>query len=208
MRYPSHRRPKRILFSLIAIALCITAVPVWRSIDKRLRPSAERMCEEQCHYLLSQAITEGVEETLRSLSKQQLTTSTAQRNASGVLVSVDANSYTMNLIQTMLLQNVNDALQAQKAAELQVPIGSLTGLYTMSGRGPCIPLRFYPLGSASVKLQSSLTSGGINQTLYRLTAVVSVRAACAVPLYQADVSAEFSYLFHESVIIGEVPFAQ
>ncbi len=209
LQYLFRRRGRlhKALTIIVILLLCMAIIFLWCVIDHRIRPSAERLCEEQCRYILSQAIADGVEETLLALSEMDVTLTTTQKDVSGLIVSMDANSHTMNLIQTMLLQNVNAALRKQERAAFHVPIGSLTGLYTISGKGPSIPLRFFPAGSASVRLESSLSSAGINQTLYRLTAVITAHASCAVPMYQAEVTTEFSYLFSESFIVGEVPFS-
>ena len=52
-------------------------------------------------------------------------------------------------------------------AKAFVPLGNLTGLMLLNGRGVKIPVRFSVESAVSVRFESVLTGAGINRTAYR-----------------------------------------
>ncbi len=198
-------RLSRLPLGFWILLLCMALVLVWIPLDRSLRPGARAACREECRRLVSEAAAEGVARTLEAAASMDLSLTVQHYDESGTLTGVQADSAAMNTIQTMLLQNVNAALAEREGTEFSISAGTLTGLYTLSGRGPDIPLRFSPRGSANVRLESSFESGGVNQTVYRISAVISAEAACTVPLYEGGAAAEFTYLLCEILIVGDVP---
>lgn len=190
---------------LLPAVLSILVVLSWIRVDARIRPAAEKICTYECRSLASDVVAEGVARTMEAVAAADLTLTSAVYDENGALTSVHTNSDALNTVQTMLLENVNAALAEQEKAEFSVPWGSLTGMHTLAGRGPGIPMRFSPGGAARIALESSFASGGINQTVHRLTAVITVEAGCAIPLYSAEETVTFTYLLAETVIVGDVP---
>lgn len=187
------------------VLLGILILGVWLHIDKQVRPAAEKLCAYQCRSIAQEAISEGVERTISALAEMQPSLTSAVYQEDGTLAGLHTDATAMNTVQLMLVQNVNAALEEKKTAEFQVSTGSLTGMYTLIGRGPEIPLRFCPAGTAEIVLDSEFSSAGINQTLHRLTAEITVEAGCTIPLYHGSTTEHFTYLLSETLINGEVP---
>ncbi len=185
--------------------LCIGIVWTFGKVDARIRPAADLCCTQACRMLLSEAVAQGVADTLLASDGMELTLSNKSYNENGEVTGISANPHAMNTVQAMLIENVNASLRERESESFTVELGTLTGLTLLSGRGADIPLRFSPKGSAQVRLASSLTSGGVNQTVYRVEAVITVQAVCTVPLYAGEASMEFSYLLEETLIVGDVP---
>lgn len=174
-------------------------------MDARIRPSAEKICAYECRSMLSDVVAEGIALTLETAAQTDMTLTTAAYDENGVLTAVHTNPEALNTMQTLLLEHVEACLASQSEAEFTIPWGTLTGMYTLAGRGPEIPLRFSPRGAVQIALNSSFDTGGINQTVHRLTAVITVEAGCSIPLYSAHETVTFTYLLAETVIVGDVP---
>lgn len=201
-------RNRGFLRKCTALFLCILLLPCWLGIDRRLRPAAQRACLYECRAMTAQAVAQSISDSLEMLEDMELSLSFVSYDGEGNITGIQANSDAVNTVQTLLLAQLNAALAAQRDAEYSVHLGTLTGLYTLTGRGVELPLRYVPMGNAQVQLQSDFSSAGINQTIHTLTAEITVHAGCAVPLYQADVTQQYTYLLAETVIIGDVPSVQ
>lgn len=178
---------------------------LWLRIDARLRPSAEKACLHACRNMTSQIVAESVAAALEIAASMDLSLTYASHDVNGNITGIHAGSDAINTVQTVLLEEINAALAQQRNAEFTIRLGTLTGMYTLTGRGAEIPLRYVPAGSAEVKLQSDFSSAGINQTIHTLTAEITIHAGCSVPLYRADTTQTFTYLLAETVIVGDVP---
>lgn len=199
---------KRFLWCAVTVLLCILLLLVWIRIDRRLRTAAEKACVYECRALTSGIVADSVASALQTLSEMELTFSAVSYDGNGNISGIQADPKAINTVQTVLLEQINAALARERSAELSVHLGTLTGLYTLTGRGAELPLRYVPRGSAQVELHSEFSAAGINQTMHTLTAEITVHAGCSVPLYQADTTEHFTYLLAETVIIGDVPAVQ
>lgn len=200
----SQRRSRLTPWILPVVLLALLGI-LWFRIDAKIRPAAEKACLYECRSMTSQVVAEGVADALNTISTMDLQLPTASYDANGEITGLRADADAVNIVQTVLFEQVNAALEEQKEAEFSVRLGTLTGMYTLADRGVEIPLRYAPRGAATVELSSSFSSAGLNQTVHTLIAEVTVEAGCSIPLYQADTSMTFTYLLAETVIVGDVP---
>ncbi len=87
----------------------------------------------------------------------------------------------------------------------RIPIGTLSGNYLLSGKGPGLKLRICPAEEVTVRLESEFTSAGMNQTTHRISAIITAEVSSSMPIYSFSTKVEFEFLIAETVIIGEVP---
>ncbi len=198
-------KTKKILYLIVLIVISVILIFLWIRIDKKMRPAAEKACLYECESLTSRIVSESVSDALEIMSGLELTLSSATYDKNGSITGIHANADAVNTVQTILLEQMNTALNEKRGAEFFIHLGTLTGMHTMAGRGAEIPLRYIPKGSADITLQSNFTSAGINQTIHTLSAEITVSAGCSVPLYQAESTQTYTYLLAETVIVGDVP---
>lgn len=210
-----HKRriPRRIavqkhLWLAAVLLLLVMLVYVLCQINEKIQPAAEKACLYECRSLTSQLTAESISETIAALSSMDLTLTSMTYDADGTITGIHADAQAVNTVQAVLLENVNAALEEARQSEFSVHIGTLTGSHLLTGRGAELPLRYIPLGSAEVALQSEFSSAGINQTIHTLTAEITIHAGCSVPLYAADSEQSYTYLLAETVIVGDVPALQ
>ncbi len=196
---------RKIFCRILPFLLIIAIVILWIRLDHAIRPYAEKICQYECRSMTAQVVSESVADALGTLSGMELSPAEVSYDENGNITAIHTSPDAVNIVQTVLLEKLNAAMQAKRNEEFSVHFGTLTGMHTLTGRGAEIPLRYLPVGNAQVQLQSAFSSAGINQTIHTLTAEITIHAGCSVPLYRADTTETFTYLLAETVIVGDVP---
>ncbi|MBQ2581918.1 MAG: sporulation protein YunB, partial [Ruminococcus sp.] len=88
-----------------------------------------------------------------------------------------------------------------------VPIGTLSGITFLAGRGFDLELKLHQLGSVSTRIRSEFDDCGINQSRYRVYINISVELSAVLPIRTTEITVESQYLLAEKVIVGDVPDA-
>lgn len=122
----------------------------------------------------------------------------------GKISSVTIDGFKMSLLETELSNLIYESV-ASEEAEYGIPLGNAMGSYYFSGKGPKIPVRIVPLTAVAAKTESSFISGGINQTLHRITINFSVTVSCLSPMNECHSVITVSVTVAETVITGRVP---
>ena len=119
--------------------------------------------------------------------------------------SVEALTVNINRVQAELSEEINRRFAENSDADAKIAMGSLSGSYLLSGRGPMISVRVCPVGKASVSLKSTFDSAGINQTRHRIYAEISMELISSLPIYSFETTENFELLIAETIIVGDVP---
>jgi len=89
--------------------------------------------------------------------------------------------------------------------KLSVPLGAITGSRIFSGWGPDINFRAAAEAAASVRVEDSFLSAGINQTLHSVYLHISVDLQVIAPLSRDSITVDSTVLLAEAVIVGYTP---
>ena len=111
----------------------------------------------------------------------------------------------MNRLQSSVSRAVNESLSQLEGKKISVPIGTLSGINILTGRGFDIPLRLHQIGAAKTELKSRFTEAGINQTKYSLYLTVTIEMTAILPAHSTDIVVSYDYPISETVIVGEIP---
>lgn len=127
------------------------------------------------------------------------------KDESGRITAINSDTEQVNRLQNRLSEAVNESLSRLEGKEISVPIGTLSGINILTGRGADIPLRLHQIGAAKTELRSEMTDAGINQTKYRLFVTVTVEMTAILPAHSTDIAISSDYLIAETVIVGDIP---
>ena len=113
------------------------------------------------------------------------------------------STYALGVLEAEL----TDALQKNLngTAKAFVPLGNLTGLMLLNGRGMKIPVRFSVESAVSVRFESVLTGAGINRTAYRTVLHIEAVLFTAERDRAEPVTVTAAYPVYEAVLAGDVP---
>lgn len=125
------------------------------------------------------------------------------RTGDGRVSDLSADAGKLNGLKSGVLSRLKKDLNGSVSA--YVPIGSLTGVGVLNGRGPMVPVKLKLEGSANVSFQSEFDSAGVNQSVHRITMTVSARAYSQSKRFEARVEEETTAVLAETVLVGQVP---
>jgi sporulation protein YunB len=197
------RNPKLRKVGIRLIAVGIILIVLLILTDLRVRPMIHKAGEFHCRVLAVRIINQAVTDELASLTYGELVNLT--HDESGHIISIESNMAGINRLKARVTGLINDNISTIEQSDLQIPVGTVSGINMLYGRGPAIPVRLTPRGSANVNLASVFTSAGINQTLHQITLTVSVDISAIIPGYTNSVTVETSFIVAQTIIVGTVP---
>lgn len=128
---------------------------------------------------------------------------TIERDGEGEPVAVQADTAALNELRLQVLGTLEESLNGSVTVE--VPVGSLTGVALLNGRGFPVPLTLGMEGSADLSFQTEFVSAGINQSCHRVTMVVKAQGFSQSRRFETQVEVETSTVLAETVLVGAVP---
>lgn len=121
------------------------------------------------------------------------------------VVSLSTDTLALNRIKTEVSLRILEILSEEGRGTLNIPIGNLTGMYLLSGRGFPLSIRLIPTDSVLVETDSSFTEAGINQSRHKICLKVTVRLGVIILGRHNTVEVCDSTVISDTVIVGRVP---
>lgn len=186
----------------ICIGLFLASISV-RWINGILRPQMAALAEVRICNQITQIANQAVRETLLMYQNCRMTETDVLDDGTLTVLSVDP--VLMNQIRLSVTDAINSEIYALDQGQLDIPLGSVTGLDLLSGMGPGVPVHVLSVSSVSADFRSELQSAGINQTLHRMMLEVEVSTRLLLSSYRTEVSVRVPICITENVIIGKIP---
>lgn len=126
-------------------------------------------------------------------------------NSDGNISSIVSNTVNLNILARDVSTLSQIYLDTLIDKGVDIPLGSLTGVTFLAGRGSKINFKLVPIGSIITSFKSSFVSAGINQTMHNVSIVVNVDISIILPFKSEHISFTTDVVVCENVIVGEVP---
>ncbi len=128
-----------------------------------------------------------------------------EKGENGAVKAVVTDVAKVNILKSAITADVISAIADDMGAEISIPIGNLTGIKLLSGKGPEIPIELVSAARTNTEFINRFTSAGINQTCHRIIVRVNAGVNLMIPgkTIYTEISAEVAVA--ETVIIGDVP---
>ncbi|WP_322173480.1 sporulation protein YunB [Acutalibacter caecimuris] len=195
-RYRQGRRKlPRVLFLLAAVLLGAAAFS-----ELALSAISPELTQEAARGYILDCVTKAVEAELATDPSPFVT---VERQQDGQVTLVSADPERLNRLKAGVLERLSKTLRGRATA--YVPVGSLTGVGLLNGRGFPVPIKLQLEGSAVAEFSTDFTSAGLNQTCHRLTLTVRARAYSQSRRFETAVEAETTTVLAETMVVGEVP---
>lgn len=191
-----HRRIKLRKFWLFVTVLSVVLLVA--AGYRRLEGLMVVYGENRCRNLVTQLLLDTAGEIEMG---EKLSTFTIVDNKSVVQMESSAVRQYQAAIGKTLAQKL-DALGAQTH---QVPLGTVLDNPFLMERGPNLPIRFAPVGSAQVEISSDLCDAGINQVLYRVIMTLSAELTVLLPGGSTTLICQQDFILEETLLTGQVP---
>lgn len=187
----------------MAIVVVIVLFGVWMSAN--LRPIIRTVTENQAKILCTSAVSSAVMDELEHLSVTYNSLVSILRDEQGIITGIETNAVAVNQLMAQLTDAVNNRLAAIPNQTVSIPLGTLTGIDLLSGRGPRVRLRMIPSSYVESKLVNRFDTAGINQTHHQILIEFTVTMSAILAPYSSTVRVVTEVCIAETVIIGVVP---
>ena len=196
---------KKLGVKLIAAALILLGL--FFLADLSFRPIIEKVNAYECHRAVNAAVNSAVMEEIERQDADYSALVTLTENNDGEVISVQSNAVGINRLRTGISQRIERELGRLPYIDIDIPIGTLTGLQLLHGKGLCIGMTMHPTGSVGATIISEFTEAGINQTRHRIIIEIDASVDAVIPGYSTRVNVKTSVVAAETIIIGRVPDA-
>lgn len=204
-RYRRYRKPLRIKKFVIAVILLVVVILVFVWFQCGVLRLLIELSEENSRAKMAGAVNEAALQTMQWNGIEYDKLVSVQRNDQDEILSIEANSYQINLLarqtQTLATANVNAVCEEG----IPVPLGAFTGISALAGFGPEITFRVLQVGSVICSFESEFTSAGINQTRHSVYMYADASVSIVLPSQTRKVTVSTQILVCESIIVGKIP---
>lgn len=126
-------------------------------------------------------------------------------DANGDLNSIKINATRINAVMQRSVQKTQNGLSDMISSGVNIPVGSVSGITFLSGKGPNLNVAVIPVGSVDARLRSEFSEIGINQTIHKIYLSLDSTIKIIIPGAGNTIKSSSEVLLVESVIIGKVP---
>ncbi len=203
MNYGQHRKIKAVLFRVICVIIVLLIA--FLLLDARVRPMIRNTAVVQAQSYAATAAGQHIPSILKQTGSDYNSLVDIVRDSNGNIVSIQTNAMQLNLLKSKINSSVSAALSGLSGKELGIPIGSLTGLALLNGRGPKISAIISVTGSAQTSFLNSFDEAGINQTRHQIFLKTTVNLLIVFPTTTLNTAYTYTNLAAETIIIGKVP---
>ena len=129
---------------------------------------------------------------------------TFEKGESGEVSAISCNMARINALSAQILDRVVGATE-NETMTVNIPLGNLTGMSMLMGRGPKVPVEIVTLTSSRVVFNNNIVTAGINQTKHQITLLIRVDIDILVPWGSESTQVLSEVLIADTVIVGKVP---
>ncbi len=130
-----------------------------------------------------------------------------ERDGEGRVLSLSLNSAMANMLKSEVTENITRLLASGSNKIIKIPVGNLSGIHLLSGRGFPLSVRLIPAESAVTSFESRFSEVGINQSRHELWVSVTLDMGVVVLGNVISVEVCDKVLVADTVIVGSVPDA-
>lgn len=205
MRNKSDSLPKGKKMLIAIICIIITVIISLFCIEKRIRSFSEEMGTYYCHAKANEAISSSVKAVMEETGAEYTDLSVIVYDEDGKISSSQLCTKNLNILQSMIITEINSSFERLSESEINIPIGTLSGLYLLNGRGPDITVKLMPIGSADTELKSEFISAGINQTCHKISLDIKAKLKAVFPSGSEEITVNLNCILAENIIAGDIP---
>ena len=208
---------KDTILIVVLLVLLIVSL-IFKYINTKIVPPLEVYAENEVKKISSWIISDAVE-SISFSEEETMSFFNTLTNKSDEVISVDFNTAKINKSLVKLnkavykdLKLFENGIYKLEDTEIEtedliykIPLGYITGNYTLSNIGPKVPLKAKVIGSVVSNIKTEVSSYGINNSLLKVYIDVTVNMRFMLPLISKDVLVNNSIPLVVKIIQGKIP---
>lgn len=203
-RQRNNENKGKIAKKLIVLAILLTTIILaMQMIFCYFEPVFETKCEEKVKALAT--LITNQQSTIAINKYQYDELYTIEKDTHGNIVIIKSNIVPINNMISDLTENIQREFDKMENPEIRIPIGSLSGIYFLSGTGPSISLDLSVTGTVDTEIKSEFIAQGINQTLHRVYVNFECNMKIVTPVKNYDKKVANQVIVAEHIIVGNIP---
>jgi len=209
---------KKDTILIVAFLVLLIVSLIFKYINTKIVPPLEVYAENEVKKISSLIISEAVE-SISFSEEETMSFFNTLTNKSDEVISVDFNTAKINKSLVKLnkavykdLKSFENGRYKLEDTEIEtedliykIPLGYITGNYTLSNIGPKVPLKAKVIGSVVSNIKTEVSSYGINNSLLKVYIDVTVNMRFMLPLISKDVLVNNSIPLVVKIIQGKIP---
>lgn len=209
---------KKDTILIVAFLVLLIVSLIFKYINTKIVPLLEVYAENEVKKISSLIISEAVE-SISFSEEEAMSFFNTLTNKSDEVISVDFNTAKINKSLVKLnkavykdLKSFENGRYKLEDTEIEtedliykIPLGYITGNYTLSNIGPKVPLKAKVIGSVVSNIKTEVSSYGINNSLLKVYIDVTVNMRFMLPLISKDVLVNNSIPLVVKIIQGKIP---
>ena len=129
---------------------------------------------------------------------------TFEKSETGEVTAISSNMARINALSAKILDRIVGATDTHMLT-VNIPVGNLTGVSVLMGRGPKVPVKIITMTSSRVEFNNNIVTAGINQTTHQINLEVIVDIDILVPWGSETTQVVTEVWIADTVIVGQVP---
>ena len=198
-------RKKRFLRTVLLL-IVLLIVPLSLSVallSVNMRPAMAALAIARIRSVAARAMNDAI---LESMGDETNYARLIQVHESSERVyMLQANTHKMNILAADCAEAAQERIAQMGDQGISIPIGTITGISFLAGKGPSLKVTFSPAGSVQSEFNSEFVSSGINQTLYRVNLLLTASVRLVMPGVSETIFVRAEAAIAESIIVGDVP---
>lgn len=200
--YKYKRKRKRLAIAISSIILLFAVIVVY--IRFVVTPVVKTVAEEKVRALTVSTVNAAVTSVLEA-EPSFVDMVEYGHDANGDLNSIKINATRVNAVMQRSVQKTQNGLSDMISSGVNIPVGSVSGITFLSGKGPNLNVAVIPVGAVDARLRSEFSEIGINQTIHKIYLSLDSTIKIIIPGAGNTIKSSSEVLLVESVIIGKVP---
>lgn len=196
------RKRRRFLFLVFPLSVIFLLVAVFRT---KVDPLIEELAVATVSDVASNVINDAINVQITEGDIQYSDLVTLEHDNSGNITALTTDVQEMNRLKTQLLEILDDDIYDINDDTISVPMGNLTGIQLLSGRGPKIPVKIVAISDSDANFVGDFSDAGINQTIHRIMLNVALDLVILLPSGTVTDHVSTDVCVAETVLLGPVP---
>lgn len=187
-----------LFLAFFSIASCVLIFEI------KLFPIIEKVAISKGQNRATVIINDAIREVMDELGQEDFIV--CEKNSDGSIAVLCADTYKINLVKSLVAKKIEGKI-VQGEQRISIPLGNLTGLKLLSGKGPKIKVEVLPVRSVVAEVSSAFSESGINQSWHKI--ILNVKTNFGVMVLSRSISCNVSdsIVLADTVIVGKVPDA-
>lgn len=209
---------KKDTILIVAFLVLLIVSLIFKYINTKIVLPLETYAENEVKKISSLIISDAVE-SISFSEEETMSFFNTLTNKNDEVISVDFNTAKINKSLVKLNKAVYKDLKIFENGRYKledteietedliykIPLGYITGNYTLSNIGPKVPLKAKVIGSVVSNIKTEVSSYGINNSLLKVYIDVTVNMRFMLPLISKDVLVNNSIPLVVKIIQGKIP---